>query len=143
MYPRRALEAVTLKGSTVADEPIEASFVDDGDGRGVLRVVDAAPFAYDAIIDALRTVPVYGKAQIGSERLTSLAAAEAMTPTAGAIVARVYCEAGEVRVTDTGVAATATTGIIIGEGQYDTIYNPADGSIIETAAGSIVTVVYY
>lgn len=83
------------------------------------------------------------KAQLGSERLTSLATATAMTPTAGAVKARVYCESGEVRVTDTGTAATATTGIIVGEGTYEDVWDPDNGSIIETSSGSVVTVVYY
>lgn len=83
------------------------------------------------------------KAQLGSERLTSLATATAMTPTAGATSARVYVEAGEVRVRDDGGTATATTGILIGEGTWETIWNPDEGSIIQTVTSSIVTVVYY
>ena len=94
--------------------------------------------------DAENPVTLKGStAQLGSERLTSLATATAMTPTAGATKARVYVEAGEVRVTDTGTAATTTTGVLIGEGAWEDVWNPADGSIIQTVASSVVTVVYY
>ena len=119
----------------------------------------ALPFAYYNAVDTQaltqtdgtnwesvepKTVSVEGStAQLGSERLTSLATATAMTPTAGATSARAYVEAGEVRVTDTGTAATTTTGILIGAGVWETIWNPDEGSIIETVASSVVTVVYY
>lgn len=46
---------VRLSGSRVgAGTATAISIVDDGDGNGVLRVVDAAPFAYNSVEDALQ-----------------------------------------------------------------------------------------
>lgn len=92
---------------------------------------------------AARPVSITGRTIAGSERLTSLSTATTMTPTASAMMARVYVESGEVRVIDNGDTVTTTTGAIVGEGTYEDFWNPDEGSIIETSAGSIVTVVYY
>jgi hypothetical protein len=83
------------------------------------------------------------KAQLGSERFTSLATAQSFTAPSGAVMARVYCEAGEVAVRDDGTPATATTGVLIGAGTFADVWAPAAGSIIEVSAGSVARVVYY
>lgn len=88
-------------------------------------------------------VTLSGRTIADAERFTSLTTAQDFTPPGSAVLARVYCEAGEVSVRDDGTTATSTNGVPIGAGAYEDVWNPASGSIIEIAAGSVARVVYY
>ena len=79
----------TLIGSILAKDivsgnPVELSSLEDDDGKNVLRVVDAAPFAYDGVNDELKIQGEVDIVDIGVMTVDVVAAA--LSVSAGATV---------------------------------------------------------
>jgi hypothetical protein len=86
----------------------------------------------------------FGSKPLGYQQITSLSAAEKLTPPAGASLAVINPETQAVRWRDDGTAPTATVGMLIAVGDEFTYQGDLSAiQIIEVTASAKLNVSYY
>ena len=134
---------VTVRGSNVADgTPVtETSFVEDPAGYFALRVVDAAPFAYDEVDDVLKVRVDDHDAALATVTHASVNVTTASTEVVAANAARKYLliqsNTNETIFLKFGAAAVANEGLLmLGRGSVIEL-SAAQGNLYRGAVNAI------